>query len=43
MSVIVPEDIICSNYPIVFYGSYIDGYPFPKLIDVGLKMLKFDP
>ena len=28
--------------PLIFHGSYIDGYPFPKLMDLGLSMLYFN-
>ena len=44
LTVIVPDDVICSNQkmPLIFHGSYVDGYPFPKLMDLGLKMLCYD-
>ena len=27
-----------SRTPIIFSGSYIDGYPFPRLTNIGLKI-----
>ena len=31
-----------SRKPIIFSGSYIDGYPFPRLTNIGLKIKKGD-
>jgi hypothetical protein len=33
----VPKE--SSKIPIVFSGAYIDGYPFPRLTNIGLKQL----
>lgn len=40
----VPEEYIKSKkrVPIMFTGSYVDGYPFPTLLDIGLKHLVLD-
>lgn len=29
--------------PLIFHGSYIDGYPFPRLVSIGLMELKRIP
>ena len=40
----VPEEYIRSKkrVPIMFTGSFVDGYPFPTLLDIGLKHLVID-
>ena len=35
-SIKVPKED--SRTPIIFSGSYIDGYPFPRLTNIGLKI-----
>jgi hypothetical protein len=38
-TIIVPPKILKEKASLIFSGSYIDGYPFPRLIDLGLKYL----
>ena len=43
-SIKVPPNLIDpkKKVPIIFTGMFIDGYPFPRLIDIGLKALHMD-
>jgi hypothetical protein len=38
----VDDEYLKNKVQLFITGSYFDGYPFPKLIDVGLSVMTLD-